>query len=601
MAISNLRTKKEQFNPVVFPPPNNPPIPELRAPRTDGLQCEFNDNKGEPCQFIACQVRNIQKHCSKEHGWDNPQEGGRPQIGAEVEVPWRTGVHCQHFFVRGPGAEYFEVARVEDSREAIEQEYSGFEFNQQEIQELIKKAEEAEREIKEPDVAREPNPWLERVGWAVHFQKFDPKVVRQLVEQPGEEEDELQLLGLAFKGLIQDAQYDAVRSVVGIQALFEANKKEADKEPSMPFNSWMDITTIHAYVDVWKRLLFYIYRVEQMEDKDKQPKYKLTEKQRERFDEMQLEIECFQEWKEEQDPNQGEESEEQTKHIGQIQHRVLQFCIELLDHPIGDNEYDSAIISGLAALGLREDNKWLDAEDYTPKYSAVVKLARLMVIKKACIDRQKSIQFHRSRGDNESVAKRKAGSIYRLVGKSVYKFTTMAHSGRNPTPMHWIYHTRTYGFKIRYSTTAKANIQWIGDDVLYPGIRFHVSKVRRLVQGLVHEARELLFNELMMVGMNIDKEVCRKCPKIDWDNIVDQPSESQVGWSFLDDERNKFPVCGKWWLLKRVCEEQKLKGKFMDQEGKWKESVWRTYSERVERFKELLLLMMHFTGMWLSY
>jgi len=47
----------------------------------------------------------------------------------------------------------------------------------------------------------------------------------------------------------------------------------------------------------------------------------------------------------------------------------------MLDQPLQDNEYKSVIISGMAVLGMREDDGWLDAEDYTPKYSAVIKLA----------------------------------------------------------------------------------------------------------------------------------------------------------------------------------------------------------------------------------
>jgi hypothetical protein len=52
----------------------------------------------------------------------------------------------------------------------------------------------------------------------------------------------------------------------------------------------------------------------------------------------------------------------------------------LLNQLLQDNEYKSVLISGLAMLGMREDDRWLDAEDYTPKYSAVIKLARLIVV-----------------------------------------------------------------------------------------------------------------------------------------------------------------------------------------------------------------------------
>jgi hypothetical protein len=59
---------------------------------------------------------------------------------------------------------------------------------------------------------------------------------------------------------------------------------------------------------------------------------------------------------------------------------VLRFCITLLDHPSKDNEYENVIISGLAVLMTKGDKGWHNTEDFTPKYSAVIKLARLMVV-----------------------------------------------------------------------------------------------------------------------------------------------------------------------------------------------------------------------------
>ena len=44
----------------------------------------------------------------------------------------------------------------------------------------------------------------------------------------------LAILCTAFEWSIQDAHYHAVREVVGLHTLFEANKKEVDKETYMP-------------------------------------------------------------------------------------------------------------------------------------------------------------------------------------------------------------------------------------------------------------------------------------------------------------------------------------------------------------------------------
>ncbi|KAL5351033.1 hypothetical protein ACLOAV_004607 [Pseudogymnoascus australis] len=137
----------------------------------------------------------------------------------------------------------------------------------------------------------------------------------------------------------------------------------------------------------------------------------------------------------------------------------------------------------------------------------------------------------------------------------------MAHGGRDPTPMQWIYQTRSYGFKIRYTTPAAGKIQWIRDEVLYPGTRVQMSQLRSMVHGLIGEARDELFGKLMVVtdegGVS----------SIDWDNTVDQPSETKVGWSFLDDERNKFGAHKEWWLFERLYQEQALREQFLDDDG----------------------------------
>lgn len=64
----------------------------------------------------------IRKHCREEHGWENRQKG-RPKAGTEKQFPWRSGVHCQHFFVRGPGAQFFEVQAAESSLVIHHQRY----------------------------------------------------------------------------------------------------------------------------------------------------------------------------------------------------------------------------------------------------------------------------------------------------------------------------------------------------------------------------------------------------------------------------------------------------------------------------------------------
>jgi len=261
----------------------------------------------------------------------------------------------------------------------------------------------------------------------------------------------------------------------------------------------------------------------------------------------------------------------------------------------------------LAVLGMRDDEGWLDAEDYTPKYSAAIKLARLMVVQEAYERKEAAMKALQERfGSPQEISqaecRQKTSSYYHLISRMVKKFMTMSPGDRDPTPMQWIFRARSYGFKIRYTTTAEGCIQWIGDTVLYQQIRFNMAEVRTMVHGLVDEARAVLYKELMMVDVSSQGTVdATQVPGIDWDTMVDNPSENRVGWSFLDDERSRFKVDGKWWLYQRMFTEQKIRERFMDEDGqeerpRIRKDIADQYHPSINRFRELLLLLFHLCG-----
>lgn len=70
------------------------------------------------------------------------------------------------------------------------------------------------------------------------------------------------------------------------------------------------------------------------------------------------------------------------KKLSTIQRACLEFCIALLNQSITRREYDSPLVCALAVLGIKEDG-WRGAEDYPPILSAVIKVARFMVVQQA--------------------------------------------------------------------------------------------------------------------------------------------------------------------------------------------------------------------------
>jgi hypothetical protein len=228
-------------------------------------------------------------------------------------------------------------------------------------QEMQQADEEQRRQITTPEESREPNPWLRRVGWVEHSEAFDREELRALVAPVKDNEPELEVLCKAFNWLIQDAQYHCVRQVVGLEALFEANRKEVDKEVQMPFDSWMDITTIMRYTEVCRQFMCYIFRSKGIEP-EKRPGFELTERQQMAIDDVWTNVEEFVWWKEEQgdlrsrEEEEDGESDEEIEWMGRIQRQILRLWIALLNQPLQDDEYKSVLISGLAILGMREDD-----------------------------------------------------------------------------------------------------------------------------------------------------------------------------------------------------------------------------------------------------
>ena len=286
---------------------------------------------------------------------------------------------------------------------------------------------EAERRIiKDTDGSREPNPWLKRTGWARYLGGLDQVKMRDLVRPADEHDDpELSIIHGAFNKLIRAAQKVAVTDVVGQAACSRLIGRKWVRSRVKPFNSRLSKSAFKAYTDIWKQLLSYIWRADDMEESDR-PKYSFTSRQKVEFDSL-VEV------AEEASQESGVQARNRTEKA--VQTQVLRFCISLLDHQLGDHQYQSAIISGLAVLGLDEGGGWVDAVDYTKVLSAVIKLARLMVVQLAHHTRQLSIARKVGRGLSQVDAEESVASHFDLVQQITRQFMVLVTSPGQPSPM----------------------------------------------------------------------------------------------------------------------------------------------------------------------
>jgi len=127
------------------------------------------------------------------------------------------------------------------------------------------------------------------------------------------------------------------------------------------------------------------------------------------------------------------------------------------------------------------------------------------------------------------------------------------------SPMQWMLDLRMYGLKIHYNTTSPGHVGWKGrDELLYKDLNFTMGQFRGMIHGLRTGTRRLLTGDLSFGGRQ------GECvPAIPWKELRDNPTNSQPGWSFLQDHRTRLPMDERSWLFDRIGQEAELQGRSM--------------------------------------
>jgi hypothetical protein len=68
-----------------------------------------------------------------------------------------------------------------------------------------------------------------------------------------------------------------------------------------------------------------------------------------------------------------------------------------------------------------------------------------------------------------------------------------------------------------------------------------MAQFRGTVHGLLFEAQRVMREDLLFCSGKQQSEV----PAIDWNLLRDNPTDSRLGWNFLQDQRTRLPVDGK--------------------------------------------------------
>ncbi|KAK7433632.1 hypothetical protein CaCOL14_013366 [Colletotrichum acutatum] len=548
----------------------------------------------------------MQQHCRDQHGWVNEwKKGGDVSKKSQQprRLPWTTGVQCQRFFRSRAGSKWFEVARARTTDEGPQAAPNRSPARQatDRVRDLRKMQAERVKTshdelIRTANERLEPSPWLARVGWAVHLQGLSVNALFDTTVPIREDEVVLQAMWATVDTVLDQARATSAPSTVGLAVLFEAQRTEAHVKPRRPFDNRMEDDTWARYKGVWRCLLCVWFRTQEMDD-DKRPPYRLTPSQGEAWD-------SFENMAEAASKGAGDQAPETRERA------ALDMLISMLDHQLKGGDYSSALLSALAVMGIAEDGGWVRITDYTTKYSAVIKVARMLVIHQAYAERHDEVaELERSLGKDE--ADEAAQSLFQHTRAKVRRFMTRTTGDKDaePTPMDWILETRTYGMHIQYNTTAAGVMDWSGDRMSYRRVRFTMGQLSDALHELVREAWELLAEltatEDAVSPDGPESDVRPRLPAIPWSSIEDDHSETKPGYSFLTDDRNGWVSAGDGWLFMRLARSPAAAerwGLSSTSTGRgpagrpFPPSAVQAFGRTFERLRERLWMLLHMLG-----
>ncbi|KAK5011345.1 hypothetical protein LTR28_003772, partial [Elasticomyces elasticus] len=625
-ASQSISGVAHQPSDVRYPQGDIEPIGQLPILR-DLFRCVGVISEGVECGSIYQSLKGVQRHCREQHGWTNVQQrGGNTRGGQGVrqqQTPNRLWVEQpfgQQFFRVDKWKKIFPVAAPRQDQVQVDEIVFRAE---RQLAAQVKAIEEFQqhKEIGYVDNRYEANSWLERAGWVSHLarytrnelEKFVIMPKRQVVNSevnlsiPAREDDDS--VDESFDEVEPDlwracqstfrvtraAKQASHPSVVGWAALQYLNRRETgQKNNEKPFYGRQMGKTLRKYVKHWYRILCYVWRTH--EDDNPTPPYRLTTQEKR----------CLHVFRE---SVQSPVSTAERRH--QVDDACLAWWISVLDHPFKDHQGHSVMVSGMAVLGWDGASQhWRAASAYTPVLSAIITVAKMLVIYQAKRTRHRAIQQLRDSGMETEDAERKAPSHFSLVQEMVHRFMTMVSWGGSPSPIAFFLSLRTLGFTIHYNAPGNNIISWHRDEVHCGSIRFTMSQLRRTIHGLVHSTREQLLQELLLLRLDTNgytRAGTTALPSLDLHTLVDNPSQIQEGFSFLRDSRNQFSVKGETWLFHRVVSETRLRQKWVDvgietihDAVAWQTPTINRYFRAVKKFKRDLYVLVHMSngGPW---
>lgn len=219
-----------------------------------------------------------------------------------------------------------------------------------------------------------------------------------------------------------------------------------------------------------------------------------------------------------------------------LQTAIVRFWTSLLNHSLPDDEHKSALISGVAVLGLKADHLgsgWAQAHEFSPVLSALVTTSKALVVYEAYLEYRSSEGL----------------SVHELVKDKAERYMRLAGFQEMVSPMNRMLRLRTLAITFARQRNAPGMVSWDGDKLLVEQASFTIQDLQSMIQGMCETVRLRLLADVLLLDVDNGGRVragSAALPVLSLDKLTDQPAETAAGYSFLKHPDNKFDQWDDW-------------------------------------------------------
>ena len=575
---------------VPLPEPLGQPFECLGKP-VKALICEE-----EECEYITINRSVMGQHCNKRHHWRSTKT--QQEFWHDVWVQSFFGSSKQRYFtVIWSESNNTETVSGADVTDKIEIGIVQDDWNNS-----LKKHKEELEKIDGEVAKQDKSGWFNKTGWVEHLAKSNQLHLAHASRLPDRDETELIQATKLVETLVE-------KCVAGLRTLHpetrrwlrSATREEADMRPIARLQNRDSQLRYAGYL---KRFICYALRVSRRAARRRHSSTVNSQPRDESDNESSNSSDSVFEGDSESDTVSESSIVDDTNEevrddlydadrlfpwIGDqlaLSERLLQ-SIELSDNEATQLEallefvksfifqrmwqdpYESGIVHFLAVLGIDEElGRLRAANDYSYMLAGMVYIVRVIGVE-ALLPSDK-----RQEQDEAEVTE---------FLKQRKEYLADGSYG----PMSWMISMLAYGKHITLEHGNAGMIDWPSEEVMtLHGQRIYMAKFKAMVGDVISQAEHILWEELMWCGR-------KERFNIQLDEVEDDVTFARRGFSFTSRPENKLDK-GQDWMLEQMMRVEH--GRKLRRDGAWSRFRVKQYLKRIEKFRELLLFLVHLTG-----